>query len=213
MLNGRLLLTVSDVSREAAASVLALAERATRVLGMPNEATSAVWQVRRRVKVRDKLTGLLWRLEWQRRAQRRLSDTSSEEQAAILLLDVDGLKPFNDDYGHAVGDAFLRGLARLLEQAARGCIVGRLGGDEFAVYANVAFDAEVLALDVCKKVAAAPLISGTRSLTVTVTGTRVSGGTNVKTGLRMADIAMHDAKNEGGNRVRWTADAAWTQPS
>ena len=54
----------------------------------------------------------------------------------MLFLDVDGLKPVNDLYGHAVGDLLLQEMARALRGVFRGeDIVARLGGDEFVVLA------------------------------------------------------------------------------
>lgn len=53
---------------------------------------------------------------------------------AVLYLDLDGFKPINDQYGHAVGDLVLVGVARALNSIAREAdFVARLGGDEFAV--------------------------------------------------------------------------------
>ncbi|MEO6580835.1 MAG: GGDEF domain-containing protein [Sphingomicrobium sp.] len=54
--------------------------------------------------------------------------------AALLFVDVDGLKALNDSFGHAAGDAALVYLARLMVDGVRQTdVVGRLGGDEFAI--------------------------------------------------------------------------------
>ena len=54
--------------------------------------------------------------------------------AALLFVDVDGLKYLNDTFGHAAGDAALIYLARLMVGAVRQTdLVARLGGDEFAI--------------------------------------------------------------------------------
>ena len=54
--------------------------------------------------------------------------------AAIVFLDVDGLKPINDRHGHAAGDAVLTAVARTLTANVRlSDIVARLGGDEFGI--------------------------------------------------------------------------------
>ena len=54
--------------------------------------------------------------------------------AALLFVDVDGLKSLNDSFGHAAGDAALIYLAELMVGAVRQTdLVARLGGDEFAI--------------------------------------------------------------------------------
>jgi diguanylate cyclase (GGDEF)-like protein len=53
---------------------------------------------------------------------------------ALIVLDVDRLKPINDAFGHAAGDQVLKAIvAELLRQVRSSDVVGRLGGDEFAV--------------------------------------------------------------------------------
>jgi diguanylate cyclase (GGDEF)-like protein len=53
---------------------------------------------------------------------------------ALIVLDVDRLKPINDAYGHAAGDEVLKAIAAALTSEVRSSdVIGRLGGDEFAV--------------------------------------------------------------------------------
>lgn len=53
--------------------------------------------------------------------------------AAVLLLDVRGLKAINDQFGHSIGDMLLRGVGSAIRSSARESdVVARLGGDEFA---------------------------------------------------------------------------------
>jgi diguanylate cyclase (GGDEF)-like protein len=53
---------------------------------------------------------------------------------ALIVLDVDRLKPINDAFGHAAGDQVLKAVAATLVRQVRSSdVVGRLGGDEFAV--------------------------------------------------------------------------------
>lgn len=83
---------------------------------------------------RDTLTGLLNRrrfddeLAWQLERCR-----SHDERAALLVIDLDGLKQINDTFGHATGDAQLRELAERLSAELRdGDVLARYGGDEFS---------------------------------------------------------------------------------
>jgi diguanylate cyclase (GGDEF)-like protein len=68
---------------------------------------------------------------------------------AVMVLNVDRLKPINDSLGHEAGDELLRGLSQRLHlMLRRGDIVGRLAGDEFIVLArdlSAAADAEAIA--------------------------------------------------------------------
>ena len=53
---------------------------------------------------------------------------------ALIVLDVDRLKPINDSFGHAAGDEVLKAIAGALTRQIRASdVVGRLGGDEFAL--------------------------------------------------------------------------------
>jgi diguanylate cyclase (GGDEF)-like protein len=53
---------------------------------------------------------------------------------ALIVLDVDRLKPINDAFGHAAGDQVLKAIvAALLLQVRSSDVIGRLGGDEFAL--------------------------------------------------------------------------------
>jgi diguanylate cyclase (GGDEF)-like protein/PAS domain S-box-containing protein len=54
--------------------------------------------------------------------------------ASIVVVDVDGLKEINDNYGHTMGDKLLQRTAGILKSAFRsGDIIARVGGDEFAI--------------------------------------------------------------------------------
>jgi diguanylate cyclase (GGDEF)-like protein len=85
----------------------------------------------------DSLTGLLNRRGWnqyllaEERHHRRLGD-----QACVIVIDLDQLKTVNDTYGHAAGDRYIRGAARVLAATVRaGDVAARLGGDEFGIIA------------------------------------------------------------------------------
>lgn len=57
----------------------------------------------------------------------------SDEQFAVLSVDLDGLKEVNDVYGHSVGDKLLIEVSRRIEAVAGGGVVARLSGDEFGL--------------------------------------------------------------------------------
>ena len=57
----------------------------------------------------------------------------TDEEFAVLSLDLDGLKEINDVFGHAIGDKLLIEVARRIQTSARGGVVARLSGDEFGL--------------------------------------------------------------------------------
>src|SRR5690349_3745100 len=57
----------------------------------------------------------------------------TDEEFAVLCVDLDGLKEINDVFGHAMGDKVLIEVARRLQETARGGVVARLSGDEFGL--------------------------------------------------------------------------------
>ena len=57
----------------------------------------------------------------------------TDEEFAVLSVDLDGLKEINDVFGHAVGDKLLIEVARRIQASSRGGVVARLSGDEFGL--------------------------------------------------------------------------------
>jgi len=83
----------------------------------------------------DELTQLYNRRYFYERFQEGLARARTSKQTlALLVLDIDGLKKINDEYGHAVGDVMIANLARVIDKHIRTSDVpARLGGDEFAI--------------------------------------------------------------------------------
>ena len=91
----------------------------------------------RREALTDALTGLRNRRALIADLEEAAAGAGAEEPVALVILDLDGFKQYNDRFGHPMGDALLVRLARKLEVAAgRFDAPGyRLGGDEFCVLA------------------------------------------------------------------------------
>ena len=88
----------------------------------------------RRLANTDSLTGLANRREFFARLDEAIRNEGPEGALVMALIDLDGFKPVNDLYGHAVGDAVLRECAaRIEDYSCEGATVARLGGDEFGV--------------------------------------------------------------------------------
>jgi len=83
----------------------------------------------------DFLLGVLNRRGFERELNRSIAYIKRyHASGALIVLDVDRLKPINDAFGHAAGDQVLRAVAAaVMSQVRASDVVGRLGGDEFAV--------------------------------------------------------------------------------
>lgn len=82
----------------------------------------------------DPLTGLYNRRALSDCLEYEISNDAAEATFAVALIDLDGFKPINDQYGHAVGDKLLVEISQRLRKACgEEAIVARMGGDEFAV--------------------------------------------------------------------------------
>ena len=88
-----------------------------------------------RLSVTDELTGLANRRRLTTELEREIKRSDRHARAfAVLMLDVDRFKHFNDTYGHPAGDAVLKRLAHILRDSAREVdTVARYGGEEFLV--------------------------------------------------------------------------------
>lgn len=79
----------------------------------------------------DKMTGLFNRRYFETELERL--DSSRKIPITIFVIDLDGLKNINDNYGHKIGDKYIKAAAEVLASSSRKeDIVARIGGDEFA---------------------------------------------------------------------------------
>ena len=83
----------------------------------------------------DFLLGIPNRRGFERELHRAIAYmTRYAARGALIVLDVDRLKPINDSFGHGAGDEVLKAIvATLTRQVRASDVVGRLGGDEFAL--------------------------------------------------------------------------------
>ncbi|UBV42462.1 EAL domain-containing protein [Deinococcus taeanensis] len=157
----------------------------------------------------DPLTGLPNRALLLERLQLELRRSVPEEQTlAVVAVGLDGFRRVNDTLGHAAGDDLLRETARRLRDAACPAhTVARTGGDEFTVIIPAAGDPEgaLRAARALHRVVAEPLhLNGQlfpvrASLGVAVCPPDSSLPANL---LRQADMAMAQAKRDGGHTTR-----------
>jgi diguanylate cyclase (GGDEF)-like protein len=85
--------------------------------------------------IRDSLTGLFNRRFMQESLDRELQRARRKKRPlAVVFLDLDHFKQFNDSFGHDAGDTVLRTIAELFRQHFRGDdVICRYGGEEFAI--------------------------------------------------------------------------------
>ena len=160
----------------------------------------------------DELTGLYNRRHFESSVQQLWQRASfGGTPMAILMIDVDHFKKFNDHYGHPAGDACLRQVCHVLKQTlnGQGVIVARYGGEEFiAAIPNLD---EAASLNLAEQVRASVercQIAHDRSATSSVVTVSLGlawcqarPGMKVEHLLALADSALYDAKHQGRNRV------------
>jgi len=154
----------------------------------------------------DPLTRVADRREFERVLVDRLSDPAGES-VGLLIADIDGLKVFNDTYGHHKGEEVLRAVARTIVGAVGpGDLVTRYGGDEFAVIIagpaeakNVFATAERIRMLVGQPRTMA--FGASITVTISVGWAIAPAGTPPDGLVDAADMAMYWAKRRGKNCV------------
>jgi diguanylate cyclase (GGDEF)-like protein len=132
-----LLRTQAASRRSTAPSAAGLAEAKSEVRRLRHELAEARAEIEQlqATAETDFLLDILNRRGFERELSRSLAFIKRYAACgALLVLDVDRLKPINDAFGHAAGDHVLKAIARTLASQVRASdVIGRLGGDEFAV--------------------------------------------------------------------------------
>ena len=121
---------IVELPPRVAAALDVLAEEASVAIARADAALALADQARR-----DPLTGLLNRRGWEDALSSELARASrSGQPLSVLMLDLDGLKSFNDTAGHQAGDELLSATARHWQSRLRPTdVLARYGGDEFVV--------------------------------------------------------------------------------
>ncbi|GAB1694268.1 diguanylate cyclase domain-containing protein [Krasilnikovia sp. M28-CT-15] len=166
----------------------------------------------------DALTGLPNRTAFHGRAAEELAAAGPDDHTGVLLVDLDGFKPVNDQLGHAAGDTVLVAVGHRLPGALRGTdTAARLGGDEFAVLLpglNDPAEAERIAARIIGRLAAPVPTADTQvrvGASVGIT-TAQGPGHGIDRLLREADHALYAAKAAGKSVVRRYAAAPRPEP-
>ncbi|MCV0402247.1 MAG: GAF domain-containing protein [Chloroflexi bacterium] len=157
----------------------------------------------------DALTGLGNHGAFQRELGRMVdaataAASEADRRLAVLMMDLDAFKGYNDRHGHPAGDALLYEVATAIYGAARtDDRVFRYGGDEFALILPGAtvVEAERVGERICAAVSALTADSST-PVTITVGVAGMPDSANDRAGLvEAADVALFFGKRAGENRV------------
>jgi diguanylate cyclase (GGDEF)-like protein len=162
----------------------------------------------------DPLTGLLNKRALQEKLQQEMSRSQRHgHKMALMFIDLDGFKHFNDHHGHLMGDKLLHDFTGILKSHCRKIdLIGRFGGDEFVIIAPQT-DADG-ALTVANKILRALTDhtfqgkeAGTPYHTSCSIGLAVTPdhGSNCESLLEKADEALYTSKKQGKGCVTlWT---------
>jgi len=164
----------------------------------------------RRLSITDSLTGLHNR----RQFHSVLHDETARacrygRPLSLICLDLDNFKPFNDNFGHQVGDSILQ----MVATCARGVLRGqdtafRVGGDEFCLLmvetnednATIAAERFRRAFNDQWPIAMSFLHKGMKPVYMSLGVAQLQPGEKPDSLLMRADLAMYEAKRAGGNR-------------
>jgi diguanylate cyclase (GGDEF)-like protein len=163
-----------------------------------------------RLAVTDGLTGLYNHRYFHEQLQQSVERSlRSRTPTALLMIDVDHFKKYNDRQGHPAGDEALRTVARLISEDRRAVdVVARYGGEEFAILLHDVprTTAVELAEKIRARVASAPIAHadkqplGQLTVSIGVAGCPQDGQT-AEALLEAADVALYRAKKSGRDTV------------
>ncbi len=177
-----------------------------------------LYETVRELAIIDELTQVFVRNHFMERLDEELKRSIRFKlPLAVLMLDIDLFKRYNDEFGHLVGDATLKEVAEILKRNLRRVdLVGRYGGEEFVVampetrVMNAAEVAERIRSNIARN--DFQVYNDKTKVTVSqgiavFDGESFDGPETTDTRpivmelIRMADEAMYKAKEEGRNRV------------
>ena len=176
-------------------------------VGLALQKCRALEELRERAET-DGLTGLASAQTFRERLRTQVVRTAGqddrEHRGTLLVVDCDDFKTVNDTYGHLVGDAVLREIARRLRTDSRsGDVVARLGGDEFAVLLAPDPTRETTArVERLTALLSRPVGTGGHEVAIScsVGSAPVLAGRSLEDLVRAADSAMYTAKATGKGR-------------
>jgi diguanylate cyclase (GGDEF)-like protein/putative nucleotidyltransferase with HDIG domain len=164
-----------------------------------------IYSIARERADNDELTGLCNHRYFQEALNKVIEDSAmSGDDFALLFIDLDLFKTYNDIYGHVLGDELLKKFGKLIRSSIRDADIGaRYGGDEFAcvlLQTNLE-GAQAVAERIRQRLETYMEQKGIRvTCSIGVACWRVDGVMREKI-VQAADEALYEAKRLGGNRV------------
>jgi diguanylate cyclase (GGDEF)-like protein/PAS domain S-box-containing protein len=165
---------------------------------------------RAHLALHDLLTGLPNRALLSENMRETIQECETHgKQAALLLVDLDRFKVINDTRGHQAGDMLLRSVAeRISTSLDQSCFAARIGGDEFAIIIrnkNGLEDVRVHAQHLLAQISSPYRLDNSEQLIGASVGIAMipDDASSPDELLRLADLAMYDAKSRGRNGYRF----------
>lgn len=152
----------------------------------------------------DKLTGLYNKMSGQALTEEYLREKRLLEQYAIIFIDIDNFKVFNDVYGHLTGDEILENVGRIIKSKCRANdIPVRFGGDEFIIVLKNVTD-DRAAIEKAKQIQKElQVISEGKEYNVTCSiGIYVTTSRTFDDAIENADNALYEVKESGRNNIK-----------
>lgn len=167
---------------------------------------------------RDGLTQLLNRRAFTERASQSIIQARRHARpSALLMLDVDFFKQYNDTYGHITGDECLQKMAQIFQSVMQreGDLIGRYGGEEFIILlSETDTDGAILMAERIREALAVQQIehrSSTANKYVTLSiGIGIAAASNndsLETTILSADKNLYKAKELGRNQIVATSES------
>ncbi len=206
ILNGPVTSDIADAARMAEKSKLAKILADNIGLGIAN---LKLRESMRDLSIRDPLTGLFNRRYMEEAlAQEQHRTTRNNAQLAVIMIDIDHFRRFNDDFGHDGGDAILRELGAFFKKHVRGSDIGcRYGGEEFILILSpsTAEGARQRAEKIREGAGLLKVNHANQDLGAITLSLGVAmfpdHASEVAALVKAADLALYEAKSGGRNRV------------
>jgi diguanylate cyclase (GGDEF)-like protein len=194
------------------------ASRELRTNSQLSEALTASEELRR-LSITDGLTGIANRREFDHVLEREWRRCARQGASlAVIMVDVDHFKAFNDLYGHQAGDNCLAAVAGALTRSVRrpGDLIARYGGEEFAaILPDISLDGAMTVAQRMLDSVRAKMIPHDRSsagpivtISLGVSASTPLAGSSLEQLLAETDACLYEAKKTGRNAIRARSVAA-----